>query len=101
MPYYKNSGVELYYEVHGHGAALVFSHGMGGSIESVRDLVDGLPARVILYDNRGHGRSREFGHPPMLSFSRMADDIVLLLDYLGVNRAFVGGVSMGAGVAVA
>ncbi len=36
----------------------------------------------------------------MLSFDRLADDIAVLLDELGVDRAFVGGVSSGTGVAL-
>jgi pimeloyl-ACP methyl ester carboxylesterase len=79
----------------------VFSHGLAGSIEHVRQLVNGLPARMILYDNRGHGRTRASLDPSTLSFSRMADDIALLLDHLGIKQAFVGGVSMGAGIALA
>jgi pimeloyl-ACP methyl ester carboxylesterase len=31
MPYLTANGTDLYYEVHGEGAPVVFAHGMGGS----------------------------------------------------------------------
>ncbi|HEY8837711.1 MAG TPA: alpha/beta hydrolase [Dehalococcoidia bacterium] len=31
MPVFKTSGVELYYETHGSGPAIVFAHGAGGN----------------------------------------------------------------------
>lgn len=92
--------MDLYYEVAGKGPPLIFSHGLGGSCESVREIVSGLPAKVVLYDNRGHGRSRASLDEPEMSFPAMSDDVARLLDHLGIERAFVGGVSMGSGVAL-
>src|SRR5665213_135468 len=106
MPYLNGSGMDLYYEVAGKGPPLIFSHGLGGSCESVREIVSGLPAKVVLYDNRGHGQSharldelRPTDEPEM-SFRTMSNDVARLLDHLGIERAFVGGVSMGSGVAL-
>src|SRR4051794_30187320 len=101
MPLLETGDAELYYEVMGEGRPLVFSHGLGGSVDRVQEFVTGLPGvRAILYDNRSHGRTRV---PPgaELSFNGMAGDIPMLLDHLSVRQAVVGGVSMGAGIALA
>lgn len=49
--------------------------------------------RVILPDLRGHGRSQP-GQGP-ISIARLGEDIQLLLDILGVQRAFFAGCSIG------
>ena len=53
--------------------------------------------RVIALDNRGHGAS-EGPHDPALygAGTHMAEDVVRLMDHLGVGRADVMGYSMGA-----
>ena len=57
--------------------------------------------RVILYDNRGHGRTSGIGDASRLTFPLMAEDMAALLDHLAVPAAAVGGVSMGAGISMA
>lgn len=50
-------------------------------------------ARVLAYDARGHGRS---GCPPgEYDVPALADDLVRLMDELGIERASVVGLSMG------
>jgi len=56
--------------------------------------------RVVLLDLPGHGRSEK---PKRASFHRMdtyAEHVVALLDHLGVDRAVVGGVSLGGNVSL-
>lgn len=53
--------------------------------------------RVITPDVRGSGRSWS---SESLTFNRLADDTRQLLDHLAVEKALVGGVSSGSGVAV-
>jgi pimeloyl-ACP methyl ester carboxylesterase len=53
--------------------------------------------RVITPDLRGGGRSWS---SEALTFDRLADDVLLLLDYLKLDRAIIGGVSAGSGPAV-
>ena len=52
--------------------------------------------RVILFDNRGHGRSEKLYDPGSYHIGLMAGDALALLDRLGVARADVMGYSMGA-----
>src|SRR5438445_31414 len=101
MPYFDHDDVNFYYEVHGHGIPLVFSHGLGGDLSQISELLEELPrVRVVLYDNRGHGKTRGKTEPTRFTFSTMADDVAVLLDHLGLGTAVVGGVSMGAGIAL-
>src|ERR1700728_1370117 len=102
MPIFHINGIDFYYELHGQGHPFVFSHGLGGSLERVKELVVDLPGTSsIIYDNRAHGRTRPLGEATGLNFARMADDVADLLDHLRVEKAVVGGVSMGAGIALA
>ncbi len=49
--------------------------------------------RVVRYDTRGHGDSPVPGGP--YSIDDLADDVVALLDRLGIARAHVVGLSLG------
>jgi 3-oxoadipate enol-lactonase len=53
--------------------------------------------RVLVWDMRGHGRSRPSGDG--FSISRAANDLVALLDHLGYATTTVVGVSLGGNVA--
>jgi len=97
-------GSQLYYEIHGHGPrVLVFIHGILMDSNMNRRLAIDLAAtghRVILLDMPGHGRSEK---PKRASFHRMdtyADHVVALLDHLGIEKAVIGGVSLGANVSL-
>jgi pimeloyl-ACP methyl ester carboxylesterase len=62
-----------------------------------------IPAgwRLITPDLRGFGGSTEMESVSALSMSDYADDLVALLDELGVTRVVVGGASMGGYAAMA
>lgn len=55
------------------------------------------PYRVIVVDNRGTGESDMPKRP--FSMGRFADDVALVLDDAGVDRAFIVGMSMGGMIA--
>jgi 3-oxoadipate enol-lactonase len=55
--------------------------------------------RVVLMDFRGFGRSAPA--PPPYSMELLADDVRAVMDALGIERAVLGGVSMGGYVALA
>jgi len=52
--------------------------------------------RVIALDNRGHGESEKLYQPELYTPTIMAQDVIQLMDYLGIARADVMGYSMGA-----
>ncbi|HEX3981711.1 MAG TPA: alpha/beta hydrolase [Acidimicrobiales bacterium] len=97
-------GVRLYYEIHGHGPkVMVFMHGILMDSNMNRRLAMDLAARgfrIILLDLPGHGLSEK---PKRASYHRMdtyARHVVALLDHLGIERAVVGGVSLGGNVSL-
>lgn len=90
-------GGELYYEVAGSGHAVVLVH---AGIADLRMWDAQVPAlserfRVVRFDCRGFGRSRS----EPLPFSNR-QDIVALLDHLGIARAALVGCSRGGMIAL-
>ena len=57
--------------------------------------------RVILLDLHGHGRSDKPTDPARYAWAELAADVVGVLDHLGIDRAVVGGLSLGANVTLA
>ena len=107
MPFAHVRGVDLHYETQGSGPeCLVIAHGALGSIAYSERW--GVPAealaahgfRVISYDARGHGRSgftlRRADYLP----AALAEDLLGLMDALGIDQANVYGTSMGASTAL-
>jgi len=101
MPGIKFDGIEFYYELHGSaGPCLMLICGLGSHLDAWDvELVEALSAKVrlILFDNRGAGRSDK----PDIEYSiaMHADDAAGLLDALGVANAHVLGASMGGMIA--
>ena len=101
---FENGGVTMYYEVHGTGPRVfVFMHGILLDANLNRRLATDLAAagnRVILLDLPGHGLSDK---PRRASYHRMdtyARHVEALLDHLEIDKAVVGGVSLGGNVAL-
>ena len=98
-------GVRINYEVHdasgGNQARppLVMSYCLGGNCTWLRPQAQALTSRfrVILWDPRGHGGSESPEDPAAYGVTRSAQDLSGLLDHLNVERAHVGGLSMGGG----
>jgi pimeloyl-ACP methyl ester carboxylesterase len=94
--------VELAYIDEGEGDPIVLVHGFASNKE-VNWVSPGWVAtltragrRAIAFDNRGHGASTKLYDPALYHTSLMADDILAVLDHLGIARADVMGYSMGA-----
>ena len=101
MPYLRTDDrVRLYYEEHGRGTLLVLAYGIGGNTKMWDVNVPGLAARhrLILWEPRGHARSDAPADPAKYSFQRWALDLKAVLDHLGLRRAHLGGLSLGAGI---
>ena len=95
MPFASVNGIELYYETHGEGPALVLAHGGGGSHLSWWQQVPLLSHHylVITFDHRSFGYSRDLRDGP--GPNAFVEDLTGLLDHLGVHKAAVAGQSMG------
>lgn len=93
--------VALHLEVEGEGPAVVLLHGFGGSARNWRPQLRALREdfRVAAFDVRGHARSDAPEDAAAYAPERFVADVARVLDHLGVERAVVGGLSMGAGIA--
>lgn len=91
------NGTSLYYEVRGEGPALVLIQGGNLVQEMWQDQLEEFSReyRVVTYDVRGFGRSGPWGLP-----FRACDDLKALLDFLGIERAHLVGLSLGGRIAV-
>jgi pimeloyl-ACP methyl ester carboxylesterase len=101
---FTHDGNRLAYEVLGEGGEVtVLLHGLlldAGVNRPLARSLAGAGHRVVLLDLLGHGRSDK---PRRAAAHRMdfyADQVVGLLDHLQLDEAVVGGVSLGADVAL-
>ncbi|MCK4514222.1 MAG: alpha/beta hydrolase [Spirochaetaceae bacterium] len=94
----ESDGLELAVEVFGAGPPLVFAHGLTGNRSNTRDQLAPLADhyRIVAFDQRGHGDSTPITDPALYDAERMANDIAAVMDALDIERAIVGGQSMGA-----
>ena len=95
----KVGDIDIYYEVHGEGEPLILI--MGYALSSA-GWTSNVPLfskeyRVVVFDNRGTGRSDKPDIP--YTMQMMADDVVGLLDTIGIDAAHICGVSMGGFIA--
>ncbi len=99
MPTVRANGIDIYYETHGsgRGTPLVFTHGFAGPTDNWRHEVLPLASdrTVVLYDVRGHGRTSVPQQQDDYSLPIFAADLAALLRGIGIERAHMGGVSMG------
>jgi 3-oxoadipate enol-lactonase len=96
-------GVTLSGERAGEGIAVVLLHGLTATR---RYVVMGSRALersghlVVSYDARGHGRSSPAPEVHAYGYDQLTDDLVAVLDALGLQRAVLAGASMGAHTAL-
>ncbi len=95
---------QLAYEVHGSGdRVLVWLHGLLLDANLSRGLARRLAAegnRVVLLDLLGHGRSDKPRHAGAHRMDLYAEQVLCLLDELGVDQVVLGGVSLGTNVSL-
>ncbi len=92
------NNTRLYYEAAGSGDPLVLIHGFTLDTRMWDDQFEPFAQRyqVVRYDARGFGQSAV----PDGSEYTHADDLLALLNHLGIERAHVVGLSMGGGMAI-
>jgi len=103
MPRLNRNGVEIYFEVHGKGPALLLTHGFSATAGMWRDHVGALSRdhTVLIWDMRGHGRTDYPEDPEAYSEALTVGDMAALLDWAGAGRAIVGGLSLGGYMSLA
>jgi len=93
-------GCRVSYVDEGEGMPVLWQHGLGATQAQVAEVFpESSQFRRITMECRGHAES-ELGALERLSIQQFADDAVVLLDHLGVRRAVVGGISLGAAIAL-
>ena len=88
--------VDLHHQVIGEGTPLVLSGSLGSDLRMWDPQVKTLVAagfQVIRYDHRGHGQSPAPEGPYTLT--ELAQDLLALLDRLGLHRVSWAGLSLG------
>ena len=102
MPLAPVNGIDLYYEQHGSGFPLVWSHEFAGDYRSWKSQVQFFSRRytVITYNARGYPPSSVPESIDDYTQENSVDDLKGLLDYMGIDFAHIGGLSMGGNVAL-
>ncbi len=102
MPEAKVNGTVLHYETHGEGYPVVFVHGYGATLDSWRFQVEAFSRthQFIIFDLLGHGKSGTPVSADEYSSDAVVADIFQLLDGMGIQKAVIGGHSMGAYIAM-
>ncbi|MFI6870084.1 alpha/beta fold hydrolase [Nocardia sp. NPDC050406] len=96
MPFARAIDAEIHYEDSGGGGPVVL---LGHEFLMDRTMFASQQAaltpefRIVTWDARGHGRTRDEGLP--FTYWTSARDVLTVLDQLGVRRAVIGGTSQG------
>ena len=93
--------IQLAYDDVGLGHTVVLIHGYPFNRSLWNEQVEALASRyrVVTPDLRGFGESDTSEGP--VTMNRMAQDVAKLMEHLGIDRAVIGGLSMGGYVALA
>ncbi len=96
---------QMYYEQSGNpkGAPVVFLHGGpgAGANSTHRRFFDPAHYRIVIFDQRGSGRSKPLGEIRDNTTPLLVEDIEKLRSHLGINTWFVFGGSWGSTLAIA
>lgn len=89
------NGISLYYETYGQGPPVLLLHGASGFLETMHYFITALATNhtVIAVDSRAQGRSTDSSAP--LGYALMGDDMIKLLDKLGIAQIDIVGWSDG------
>jgi pimeloyl-ACP methyl ester carboxylesterase len=102
MPFFDGNGIAFHYaDDNVDRLPFVFQHGLGADISQPMSFFgEDRPFRLISMDCRGHGKTVPLGNRHFLKFDSFSNDIINLLDHLNLAKVVLGGISMGAGIAL-
>ncbi|WP_025662218.1 alpha/beta hydrolase [Rhizobium sp. IBUN] len=99
-PFETSDGTLLNVDAAGEGQTVVFQHGLCGNVGQTREAFPTEPGlRRITVEARGHGRSQP-GAFDKLSIATFADDIAIYIERNLRAPVVIGGISMGAAIAL-
>lgn len=93
--YIEINGAKIYYEEYGKGEPLLLIHGNGASIKSMENQIENFKSkyRVIIADNRGHGKSEL--KTDSLTYNQITSDWDGLVNHLKLDSVNILGWSDG------
>jgi len=101
MAFARVNGVVLHHQVLGpsEGRVLVFINSLGSDLRIWQEVAPAFTERfrVVLYDKRGHGLSD--APPAPYTIDDHTEDLLSLLDHLGIEKASLVGLSVGGMIA--
>jgi pimeloyl-ACP methyl ester carboxylesterase len=103
MPKLKRDGVDIYYEVHGEGPVILLSHGYSATSQMWKGQIQALSKthKLVTWDMRGHGQSDYPEDQGAYCEPATVADMAAILDAVGVDKAIVGGLSLGGYMSLA
>ena len=95
-----NNFTVSYYDVGESSVPIIFLHGFPFDKSMWNEQVDALKAtnRVIALNIRGFGKSTD--EKSILDIALFANDLILYMDHLNINKAIICGLSMGGFIAL-
>jgi pimeloyl-ACP methyl ester carboxylesterase len=101
MKHFEHDGIQFHYRECGSGIPFVFQHGLGADVNQPFELFTPPTGfRLLTFDCRAHGETRPLGPEDNISVEQFTDDLRAFLDHLKLERAIIGGISMGAAIAL-
>ncbi|HEY7269086.1 MAG TPA: alpha/beta fold hydrolase [Dehalococcoidia bacterium] len=103
MAYIDRDGVKIFYEAEGSGPAVLLSHGYSATAGMWKGQVADMKDRyqLISWDMRGHGQSDSPADQAQYSEDATVDDMAAILKASGVEKAVIGGLSLGGYMSLA
>lgn len=98
MPYAQTTdGIKLYYEITGTGTPIVFVHEFAGNMKSWEPQMRhfGRQYQSICFNARGYPPSTVPKAVEYYSQAHATDDIIAVMDDIGIQKAHIVGLSMG------
>ncbi len=102
MPTCKSNSITINYEVYGRGFPLILSHGFTANLDIWAPQIKAFSNKyqLVVYDARGHGLSTAPAGEMNYSLENLVEDLANLINHLGIQKAYVGGLSMGGATAL-
>jgi pimeloyl-ACP methyl ester carboxylesterase len=96
-----SDGFKIFYKTYGEGYPIVLVHGWGASTQSNWEYTGWIEKlrpfrKIISIDVRGHGQSDKSYDQSVYSYGAMSNDVLAVMDHLGIEKADLMGYSMGA-----
>jgi pimeloyl-ACP methyl ester carboxylesterase len=97
------NGVNIHYEVHGSGPAILLTHGYSATARMWDGQIAPLSRdhTLLLWDMRGHGESDYPSDLARYSEEETVADMAAILDAVGAKQAVIGGLSLGGYMSLA